>query len=240
MKACVLLFLTVGMAVCGSSRPAETYFADVNSEVDIVFSLQNAGYDPSDVAIDRYFPDGTIMDSANVSVPGHTVTQARLTAHALPFADHKTMDVLVDGQPLKVLDHQRSWIRITGNVIVSATIEQVIGDVLHQVKLNSENPRSGHLKSDKVDKSGEYAFVNLSGYPVFLSACQEVVWTGSCAPSVNTFVASNAMVVYPAQQGYIVLKVSTDVTYLTGKMFYTAGSTKTFGSDTSITFDRVN
>jgi hypothetical protein len=138
-----------------------------------------------------------------------------------------------------VLDHQRSWIRVTGNVVVSATTEDVIGDVLHQVRINSQNARSGSLKSDKTEESGEYAFVNLSDYPVYVNVCQEIVWTGPCISSATTFVAPNAMAVYPFQQGYIVFRLNPTCSFLTAKMVYTAGSTKTFSTDTSIMFDPV-
>jgi hypothetical protein len=75
-----------------------------------------------------------------------------------------------------------------------------------------------------------YAFINLSNYPVRLSA--------SHAPDV--IVAPNAMIAYPITFGFIQIKSDTFCNYVTAKMYYTAdGPTKTFSTDTSISFAPV-
>jgi hypothetical protein len=224
----------------GKKHPvAGTYFVDVNSDAVIVIKLTNQREISTDVQIQRFSTDGSLMNSINKAVAGNTTTDVRLEVPNETYLIRKVTDVIVDGQHRTVIDSPRTWIRVVGDIVVSATSEYLKNDTLNELALNSHIANSGHVKIDDTSSPGEYAFVNLSDRPVHVGLCREAEWTGSCNPTPSDLVAPRAMMIYPIEKGYIRLGSKETCSYVTSKVFYSTGLQRTFGSTTSISFEPV-
>jgi hypothetical protein len=204
----------------------ETYFVDgsFSSAVVPVLKLENKGDIPSDVLVQRFAGDGSLVESMLKTVIGKTTTNVRLEK------EHITS--------------YKGWIKVvnTQPIIISGTFEMLQGNTLRQIQMTATKPEVGPLMlSDEIPPAGvmEFVFVNLSDYPVHVSWCQQTSPAAACGPA-SDIVGPKALKAYAIdnQQRYAWFK-SESCVHISGMVTLKRGSRKTFGSDSSVSFDAV-